>query len=119
MEAALSSVASGRGTGSALYGLPSMLNHSCDPSVDAAWTDGDATLVLTARRDVAAGEELRISYIDADASASARRETLRHAYGFECGCERCVEEAGDDANANANANASESESSRDSTSLAS
>ena len=66
MEAALVSSAAGLGTGSALYTLPSMLNHSCDPSMDAVWDGGDATLTLRARREIVAGEELTITYIDAD-----------------------------------------------------
>ena len=56
-------------TGTALYTLPSMLNHSCDPSVDAVWDNGDATLTLRARREIDAGEELTITYIDADSPA--------------------------------------------------
>ena len=93
MEAALFASEAGVGTGSALYLMPSMLNHSCDPNVDAVWIDGDATLTLRTRRDIQEGEQLTITYIDADSPASARRQRLEHAYGFVCGCERCVEEA--------------------------
>jgi hypothetical protein len=96
MEAALFASEAGVGTGSALYLMPSMLNHSCDPNVDAVWIDGDATLTLRARRDVDEGEQLTITYIDADSPVSARRQRLEHAYGFVCACERCVEEAEDD-----------------------
>ena len=95
MEAALASSAAGVGTGSGLYTLPSLLNHSCDPNVDATWEDGDATLTLTCRADVASGEELTITYIDADSPVDARRQRLHHAYGFTCMCARCVEEAGE------------------------
>jgi SET and MYND domain-containing protein len=93
MEAALVASAAGVGTGSALYTLPSMLNHSCDPNVDAVWDGGDATLTLRCRRDVDLGEALTITYIDADSPVVARRQRLHHAYGFMCVCARCVEEA--------------------------
>jgi hypothetical protein len=61
--------------------------------VDAVWDNGDATLTLRCRADVAAGEELTITYIDADSPVEARRQRLHHAYGFTCVCARCVEEA--------------------------
>ena len=44
-----------RGSGTAVYELASLYNHDCDPNVDAAWPDGDATMTLSARRDIAAG----------------------------------------------------------------
>jgi SET and MYND domain-containing protein len=81
------------GSGTAAYLLPSLANHECDPALHAAWAGGDATLTLTARRDIAAGEEVRITYIDSGAGVAERREQLRFAYGFVCGCAACVEEA--------------------------
>ena len=93
MEAALASSALGAGQGTALYGGPSLLNHSCDPNVDAVWVSGDATLTLRARRAIEEKEELTITYGDAEQPVTTRRERLRHAYGFTCACERCVEES--------------------------
>ena len=83
------------GNGTAVYALPSLLNHDCDPGVHAAWTHGDARLTLSTRRAVTAGEELRITYIDASEHVTKRRGDLRFAYGFVCGCAACVEEAAD------------------------
>lgn len=83
------------GSGTAVYMLPSLLNHSCEPNVDALWRDGDATLTLAARRDIAAGEELSITYIDADLPVAERRQMLHHGYGFNCRCPACLDEAGD------------------------
>lgn len=81
------------GSGTAVYMLPSLANHECDPNVHASWAlGGDATLTLSARRDVAAGEELRITYIDSASPAAQRQEELRFAYGFACRCAACVEE---------------------------
>ena len=42
------------------------------------------------------GEELTITYIDADSPVGARRGRLHHAYGFTCVCARCVEEAAEE-----------------------
>lgn len=44
-----------RGSGTAIYTLPSLYNHDCEPNADAAWIDGDATMSITARRNIAAG----------------------------------------------------------------
>jgi SET and MYND domain-containing protein len=77
--------------------LPSLANHVCDPNLDAVWLDGDATITLRARRDIAAGEELRITYIDSTVPVAERRETLRFGYGFDCACPACTEELADGA----------------------
>ena len=45
-----------------------------------------------AKRDIKAGEELTMCYVDEGGDVATRREELRD-YGFECGCERCVREA--------------------------
>eukprot|EP00887_Chlorella_sp_A99_P004171 scaffold23.g4171.t1 len=79
--------------GSATYALASMLNHSCEPNLDVGFPQNNAALALTAAHDVAAGEQLTISYIDATAPREARRSSLRFAYGFECRCPRCTEGA--------------------------
>ena len=84
------------GNGTAVYSLPSLLNHDCEPNVHAAWTHGDARMTLSTRRPVAAGEELRITYIDSSEHVTKRRQDLRFAYGFNCKCAACVEEAADD-----------------------
>jgi hypothetical protein len=78
--------------GSAVYSAASLCNHSCDPSADAAWPSGDARLRLTARRALAPGEQVTITYVDASLEVEERRALLRLSYGFECRCARCVEE---------------------------
>ena len=91
MSASLDAITTGRGSGSAVYVLPSLLNHSCAPNVDVKWETGDATLTLRAAVDVRPGEELTITYIDADAPVDARQRALEP-YGFTCACARCVED---------------------------
>jgi SET and MYND domain-containing protein len=61
--------------------------------VDVAWTSGDVSVTLRTRTEIPRGDELTICYTDAHAPMDARRKALEHAYGFECGCPRCVEES--------------------------
>lgn len=53
-----------------------------------------AEMELRATRDIAAGEQLTISYLDANMGAQARQRHLQWAYGFLCQCRRCSEELG-------------------------
>ena len=82
------------GNGTAVYLLPSLLNHSCSPSLEPVWRTGDSQVAFLTRREVSAGEELTVSYVDADAPVGERQEALSHGYGFECRCAACVEEMG-------------------------
>ena len=41
-------------------------------------------------RDIAAGEELTISYVDTLAPYHQRQQRLRSSLGFECACEQCA-----------------------------
>jgi hypothetical protein len=82
-------------TGTAVYLLASLLNHSCDPSVNVTFPRHDAEAVFTAARDIAAGEQLSITYTDAEASVQQRQQVLHWSYGFRCCCQKCVEELQD------------------------
>ena len=71
----------------------SYFNHSCLPStVHYVVNDG---MLVRAVTDVAAGEELTVSYLGREefAPAAARRAALLERWGFECRCERCAVEA--------------------------
>lgn len=49
-------------------------------------------VVIIAKRDIAEGEELVVSYVDPSSSVAKRRRELRE-WGFgECSCERCRKE---------------------------
>jgi len=84
-----------------LYILHSHLNHSCTPNVSVRHLHQSSNLSrisLVAKRDIAAGEELLISYVDPGLPVSARQHKLRE-WSFRCECERCKEEgltAGDE-----------------------
>lgn len=82
--------------GTALYEVCCRANHSCDPSCHVLYDGPSHKRVLArlvARRDIAAGEELTICYVDESADTAARRWATAE-YGFLCRCSRC--EAGDD-----------------------
>ena len=70
------------------YPEVSRFNHDCRPNV-AFRVDGGLVHWTTAVRDVAAGEELGITYLDSFEPRAARRERALHAWGFKCGCEQC------------------------------
>ncbi|RYY82997.1 SET domain-containing protein-lysine N-methyltransferase [archaeon] len=71
------------------YGLfleASVFNHSCQPN--AIHTFVQDTMVITAARDIQAGEEVLVSYIDLALPRCVRQAELL-AYGFVCDCVRC------------------------------
>eukprot|EP00727_Mastigamoeba_balamuthi_P014378 m51a1_g9565 hypothetical protein (609) ;mRNA; r:910920-912829 len=81
--------------GVALMTTGSMFNHSCEPS--AAWEgslDTGNTLRFVAARDIAAGEEVTISYVDQSAEWVLRQRALVGQYGFLCRCPKCVRQSG-------------------------
>jgi hypothetical protein len=55
--------------------------------------DVDGAAVILARRDITAGEEVTISYLDGveEMTVGERRVALAD-YGFVCRCRRCLEE---------------------------
>ncbi|KAF5393182.1 hypothetical protein D9757_001192 [Collybiopsis confluens] len=57
-------VGTSRQVGSAVYTVSSYLAHSCDPNARPEFTGGTAQLHLIAARDMKAGEELTVAYVD-------------------------------------------------------
>ncbi|XP_071448093.1 protein-lysine N-trimethyltransferase SMYD5 [Hetaerina americana] len=86
--------------GSGLYLLQSSCNHDCEPNAEQTFPLGDSCLVLKAKRDIAQGEEVCVSYLDECAlsrSRYSRQKILRENYLFICRCSKCLSQA-DDAN---------------------
>ena len=50
------------------------------------------TAAFVAARDIPAGEQLCISYIDASMGVKMRQQKLEWGYGFQCKCEACTED---------------------------
>ncbi|GAA5882193.1 hypothetical protein JCM3774_005461 [Rhodotorula dairenensis] len=75
----------------ALYpSFPSALNHSC--LSNCTYTFLSSVFLLRVRVDIAAGQELVDSYVDASAPLEAREHKLGNAHGFTCECAICAEE---------------------------
>lgn len=75
--------------GMALSVLTGWHNHSCLPNAQSTVED-DGKVAVRALRDIAADEEVTISYIDAMQDYDVRRKTLKEHYGFDCSCGRCA-----------------------------
>lgn len=69
-------------------------NHSCVPNAAAMFehTELGVHMVVKLLVDIAAGQEICISYTDPASPGMKRREALQHAYGFNCRCPRCASE---------------------------
>eukprot|EP01018_Ginkgo_biloba_P021084 Gb_15075 [translate_table: standard] len=91
LAAASASVSVEAAVGNAVYMLPSMYNHDCDPNAHILWIE-NAKARLKALRNIDAGEELRICYIDASMDHEARQSLLYQGFGFWCQCLRCKSE---------------------------
>lgn len=91
----------------ALFNTTSRLNHSCRPSanVEPSLECRGCTIRVVASRDIAAGEEVRISYVEqthdivggdaddatdqtsGDDPVAKRHAMLKRNYGFHCDCQ--------------------------------
>ncbi len=76
--------------GSGLWIRPSLFNHSCAPN--CTWIVVGDFLLISTTRDVEAGEELCIPYVDIFQTYAEREEAFSRwnmGNGFICACERC------------------------------
>ena len=80
--------------GRAVFAAAARFNHSCRPAV--ARLRRGRRLVFVAARRLAAGEAACVTYVALGEGRGARRAELREGYGFDCDCERCAEEAGEE-----------------------
>eukprot|EP00915_Cephaloidophora_sp_WS-2016_P001102 GHVH01001520.1.p1 GENE.GHVH01001520.1~~GHVH01001520.1.p1 ORF type:complete len:665 (+),score=91.76 GHVH01001520.1:31-2025(+) len=76
--------------GSGIFAISSLINHSCRPNVNRSTICN--TMILTASRDIDAGQPIFLSYLpleDLASTASARALSL-NGRDFQCRCYRCV-----------------------------
>ena len=75
------------------YEKISQCNHDCKPNAEVHFFNEDHEATLLALRKIEKGEEIFITYIDDNERSDykKRRASLRD-YGFECDCEKCVNE---------------------------
>lgn len=74
----------------ALYPGAAMISHDCAPNMRHRFDD-DMNIVFLAKRKIAKGEILSISYTQPLRSTIQRRLHLRQAKCFDCACARCVD----------------------------
>jgi hypothetical protein len=73
------------GRGAALLKLTTLINHACSPN--CTYKRVQDHMVVCAKRDIKAGEELTIQYRD---TTEDKREELAECYGFICQCALCA-----------------------------
>ncbi|KAJ2981092.1 hypothetical protein NUW58_g6777 [Xylaria curta] len=74
-----------------LFPEAAKFNHSCDPNVIyECWAKEDCWAAF-AGRDIAAGEELTITYIPNHQLRDARQARVREHWDFICKCKKCTE----------------------------
>jgi hypothetical protein len=86
--------AQGLALGIGLYRTAHYINHSCVPNTRQSFVTGVAgrlpVLELILERDVGAGEELTIAYLETtNVDRDARQEELQKSYHFTCTCPAC------------------------------
>lgn len=84
--------------GSGLYVMQSKINHSCLPNAEITFPKSNHTLEVVALRDISAGEEICISYLEECqllSSRHSRQKYLQENYIFLCGCEKCTSQIND------------------------
>lgn len=74
----------------ALFPVAGLMNHQCTPNANHHFEDGE-TIVVTAARAIAQGEEIVTSYTKLLWSTLARQVFLAMTKKFTCACARCLD----------------------------
>ncbi|ALC45151.1 CG18136, partial [Drosophila busckii] len=74
----------------ALFPGAAMINHDCVPNLRHRFDD-DMNIIFLAKRKIAKGEILSISYTQALRSTIQRRVHLKFVKCFDCACARCAD----------------------------
>jgi hypothetical protein len=69
--------------------LGSRINHSCTPNVNFAYNSALEKETYHAVRDIKAGEELTIMYINGTNRTRSQRQDELENWGFQCSCSAC------------------------------
>ena len=75
-------------TGTGLYYVGSMFNHSCNPNSAFLSTCLNNQKVLIAMKDIRQGEEVTCAYINCQQAREARQNELKFGWNFDCTCQR-------------------------------
>jgi hypothetical protein len=71
-----------------VYPTICLINHCCFPNSHQSWSSEEAKETIHALRNIKAGEEIAITYLQHQTS-QVRRSELRISFGFECSCDLC------------------------------
>ena len=72
-----------------VFPLASRINHSCVPNINFAYNSLLEMETFNAVRDIAAGEELTIMYINGVSRTHTQRQAELDKWGFTCTCPAC------------------------------
>lgn len=67
----------------------SRFNHSCNPNAHNVWSEENGVMELHAARNIEAGEEVCISYMELYASRQQRQTESINRFNFSCSCVVC------------------------------
>ncbi|PUU76843.1 hypothetical protein B9Z19DRAFT_1194466 [Tuber borchii] len=82
---------SGTTGGSGIWIMPSYINHSCWPNSIRSFLGN--LLIVRAARDIPAGEEITMTYIDNESGVQERQKASYSGWDFSCECTLCEIEA--------------------------
>ncbi|KAJ4366708.1 hypothetical protein N0V95_000036 [Ascochyta clinopodiicola] len=80
-----------QGHGAGVFAHASRFNHACNPNACFSWNGAIGRETIHTMRDIAAGEEITLSYCDGEFDKRRRAWELAH-YGFVCACPACGDE---------------------------
>jgi hypothetical protein len=84
----LGAIYAANGFGPAVYKSASRFNHSCTPNCNQSPSDVTGEMGIHTVRDIKAGEELTVYYVDPEQPQEARQRRLDD-YEFLCKCSAC------------------------------
>ncbi|KAG5978505.1 hypothetical protein E4U55_006150 [Claviceps digitariae] len=77
------------GSRAAVFLETSRINHACDYNSLVSFNNRIQRLTVHVLRDIPAGKEITISYINPLADRKTRQESLLAKWGFTCSCDLC------------------------------
>lgn len=83
----------GAAYGSGLFPFYSRGNHSCIPNSHNAYNPTIGQLTIQSTRQIRAGEQLFLSYIDGACRTNSQRQKQLNNWGFTCKCQACTDES--------------------------
>ncbi|KAK6819646.1 hypothetical protein PG987_016129 [Apiospora arundinis] len=85
----------GGATEAGLFLAACRINHACVPNAQNKWRADLGRMTVHAARDIAAGEEITLTYLPALFPYAERQTILKDHFGFVCACATCSLPAGE------------------------